>query len=716
MNAKIFKQMPLTGPNTIRLLRIDPSASTELTGSLYTAELEDNPIFDALSYARGESNGRRLRLPEGDIKISDSCYQALLHLRRLKPLVIWVDAICMNYQDLPERQHHAQLTQRIYSQAENTYLWLGERNVLKHEAMEFMRLGGLRHLLYVDGDYTKGVRSLSWAYERLHRPPYVLRKISKDGESGFQLRAGSKKAFMKKKSLVELLKCPWNDRTWTFAEAVFATNPVVVCGNERIGWMDFAMTIIYLHNMKVFEPKQQKILDSWMQVILSREHLQPGEIKRYTDLLRRLAMLHENYSPVEASTVIVAWLAGLVVLSYFPKARPALSVYLVFSLIALEFWLENLSFGTCPDQLQVTDNEACAHLLSAVIRRKGTQEEDVYLAMQSIFNVLLTRPKVRPVGDSAISRELTECLMEIAGPGLLLTRAAWSHSQPSWVPCWSRVATVGVLEWSNKDPWDATVITDPPAQVLNKPEFSGDTMTVIGARLHRITDSYDLQRTQGEYDISEHAAHVHNYRVIHMMLRAGQGKSKHSDVELVAKELGTLRSMIRPELLSMIDCLWCYAEKPTDLTAKHLLEYIQHFLFGKKIEPCAVFSDDTVPVDTSFWPPWTMSTTDMFRVHLVFCQAMIHYDLKLFAAEMQNPSTWKIEKHCYGLCTNQVEIGDDIILVEGGKIPLIMRENGKEQYKLVCQASVFGMMHGEAWERKENKYYYYNRSHKITIY
>ncbi|KAI4086712.1 MAG: hypothetical protein L6R37_008392, partial [Teloschistes peruensis] len=41
---------------------------------------------------------------------------------------MWIDALCINQQDVKEREHQADLMKRIYRQAQQVTVWLGEQS------------------------------------------------------------------------------------------------------------------------------------------------------------------------------------------------------------------------------------------------------------------------------------------------------------------------------------------------------------------------------------------------------------------------------------------------------------------------------------------------------------------------------------------------------------------------------------------------------------
>ncbi|KAI1360737.1 HET-domain-containing protein [Xylaria arbuscula] len=79
--------------------------------------------------------GRTLKIrPDGkwisksiELPITDNLFRALRRLRRpLKTHVLWVDAVCINQEDIGERSAQVALMEEIYSNAGFTAIWLGD--------------------------------------------------------------------------------------------------------------------------------------------------------------------------------------------------------------------------------------------------------------------------------------------------------------------------------------------------------------------------------------------------------------------------------------------------------------------------------------------------------------------------------------------------------------------------------------------------------------
>ncbi|KAK4565543.1 hypothetical protein LTR86_004160 [Recurvomyces mirabilis] len=130
----------------IRILYLDSgSKEEELSGRLRVVDLHHAPDFCALSYAWGDqvSTKGHLKLHDGrklenghkpddwkELPLMASLRDALHTMRRPdEPLVIWVDAICINQCDEPgtniEKSKQVAIMADIYSKASEVRIWLG---------------------------------------------------------------------------------------------------------------------------------------------------------------------------------------------------------------------------------------------------------------------------------------------------------------------------------------------------------------------------------------------------------------------------------------------------------------------------------------------------------------------------------------------------------------------------------------------------------------
>jgi hypothetical protein len=112
-----------------RVLKLLPSrtSSDTLRCKLEVVSLTSNPEFWALSYAWGDIKPTViLNIEDSQILITKNLATALRALRSTEdPITLWVDAVCINQNDVYERNYQVRLMRQIYTSAIGVKAWLG---------------------------------------------------------------------------------------------------------------------------------------------------------------------------------------------------------------------------------------------------------------------------------------------------------------------------------------------------------------------------------------------------------------------------------------------------------------------------------------------------------------------------------------------------------------------------------------------------------------
>lgn len=118
--------------DSIRLLLLFPvlhEETEQLRCDLVNSRLSDLDIpFSALAYTEGEVHQTHsLNVNGHEIEIGRKLHTALFDLRRKDQAIhLWVDALCINHDDISEKHRYVQNLWRIYSTAKETIIYLGE--------------------------------------------------------------------------------------------------------------------------------------------------------------------------------------------------------------------------------------------------------------------------------------------------------------------------------------------------------------------------------------------------------------------------------------------------------------------------------------------------------------------------------------------------------------------------------------------------------------
>jgi hypothetical protein len=129
-------------------------------GSIAFKDMVDDPrIHLRAFYIRlgGKVPDGLMLLDDEPVTIGGELYRALRHLRDEKsPLRIWVDALCINQQDLSERNEHVKIMGQIYTNTSQVRIWLGDEIGVEMEVIDMLH--GL-HEFFHDLFVVKGMAS-----------------------------------------------------------------------------------------------------------------------------------------------------------------------------------------------------------------------------------------------------------------------------------------------------------------------------------------------------------------------------------------------------------------------------------------------------------------------------------------------------------------------------------------------------------------------------
>ena len=230
-----YEHVPLSGDlqdDQIRLLILHGGNKGEgsMQCSFYVTSLSNAPKYEALSYYWGtdsesceirirnlkpkhssfrakKSSDRGKKVKE-EVKLErfhvrPNLYAALNQLREQKrDLVLWVDALCIDQENLTEKTHQVQKMARIYSKAHRVIVWLGAGNSKCEEALGFI-------------DNILDLKS-------------------------FDAMAKDEKSPRKWAALVELMRCDWFSRRWVIQELALAKDAELHYNDQVVRWKDFA--------------------------------------------------------------------------------------------------------------------------------------------------------------------------------------------------------------------------------------------------------------------------------------------------------------------------------------------------------------------------------------------------------------------------------------------------------------------------------------------
>ncbi|KAH6880004.1 heterokaryon incompatibility protein-domain-containing protein [Thelonectria olida] len=199
--------------DSIRLLTLHPGeGASRVQCSLSAVRLSDQPKYEALSYSSEDPRSlmKCILLDEEKYPVCDNLWWALLYLRHpSETRVLWVDGICINKNDIQERNCQVELTGMIVSQASCVVMWLGRATIGSRQSM-----GLFNDLASASDSSDEGVRRM------ISSRPGVEHKLRR---------------------LFHLRLC-WT-RPWILQEAVLAKDITMCCSGDQLTWDAFRTAV-----------------------------------------------------------------------------------------------------------------------------------------------------------------------------------------------------------------------------------------------------------------------------------------------------------------------------------------------------------------------------------------------------------------------------------------------------------------------------------------
>jgi Heterokaryon incompatibility protein (HET) len=275
-----YQYRPLAHENEVRLIKLyHASTSTvKFNGNalpqceIFHADLRTGPKYDTISYAWGALHETETIFINNDscLEITRNIWSALDVFRHKNiPMVLWADQLCIDQHNLEERRRQVALMQKIYSQARNTVIWLGQSDPTADAAFSFIEKVSKLNINQRTV-WQVGVDIVRFSEEIVLAQHHELREFINRERQG--LRA-----------LSRLLRKPWFARMWCFQEVVVSKNLLYFCGMAGCTWKDLYKAVGLCYE----EPLPPIGWSSTSEALKSRERHLLGQSDELLELLRR---------------------------------------------------------------------------------------------------------------------------------------------------------------------------------------------------------------------------------------------------------------------------------------------------------------------------------------------------------------------------------------------------------------------------------------------
>ncbi|KAH7071640.1 heterokaryon incompatibility protein-domain-containing protein [Paraphoma chrysanthemicola] len=299
------RQRPLDD-GEIRLLQLRPgnALSTIICDFLYV-DLRFANDYAALSYTWGTAAPSVPILLHGKVTlVSENLFLALLHLRKRQVTLIWVDALCINQEDLAERARQVSHMDQVYKRASLVWVWLGDG-----DAFSDLAFGEIHHLAQ-RRDWDGAV------------PQRVLEEELAQNPQGWG-------------AISELLYRPWFRRMWIIQEVLCARRGTMICGQDTID-MDLFFQVIY-------SLCKANMLKAVLSLHQNRHELSGGPLAAVSDQLEFFVTAKfdttDIFAQKEFKKTLLSFMAGT---RRAEATNPLDKIYGVFSLASdarsLAYW------------------------------------------------------------------------------------------------------------------------------------------------------------------------------------------------------------------------------------------------------------------------------------------------------------------------------------------------------------------------------------------
>ncbi|CAF3537035.1 unnamed protein product [Fusarium graminearum] len=226
-----FEYRPLP-QGFIRVLELQPGQKGNVVCfSLIQVELSKSPSFEALSYEwKGKVGTVPTRCGGDRILVTPNCYAALETLRsETETRTLWIDAICINQQDISERGVQVSMMYEIYSKATSVLMWIGEEE-------------------YASSLAFASIPILSRATKEVQESLDIKPKPTDFVDRHLLLALPKIQDIMEKTKAVPEIWQAWHKlyrrsyftRAWVFQEMLLAgSRGIVICGTRQSSWDAF---------------------------------------------------------------------------------------------------------------------------------------------------------------------------------------------------------------------------------------------------------------------------------------------------------------------------------------------------------------------------------------------------------------------------------------------------------------------------------------------
>ncbi|KAL2682505.1 hypothetical protein Neosp_006957 [[Neocosmospora] mangrovei] len=275
------------------------------------------PPYLALSYTWGSTHRHgRIFVNGASLDVTESLQVALTHLRRQDgPLILWIDALCIDQTDEVEKTEQVGQMQEIYSKATSVITWLGPATESSDMAMRWIEHYG--SLASNIGIGTKPELQLLSLLQTLDTSPESLPRSDLEGFLRSICSQLSQESVVL--ALSALFGRPYWSRVWVVQELAYGRSVRFVCGNMTTSEEHLHQALRLLRNTKqYYQSRSAKHFQSatlwWSNVLGTQSPINILKVRRARSVqgpfpLMYLMRLLRNFQATDPRDKIFALLS-----------------------------------------------------------------------------------------------------------------------------------------------------------------------------------------------------------------------------------------------------------------------------------------------------------------------------------------------------------------------------------------------------------------------
>ncbi|KAI1394506.1 HET-domain-containing protein [Hypoxylon fuscum] len=239
-----YQYVSFSGENCIRLLELQPGKRRDpIICQLRETRLDTCAgRYDALSYVWGPPEGAiRIQVNDGSLEIRPNLHCALTSLRHAdRPRILWVDAICINQLDIPERNAQVPMMREIYRNAGCTICFLGPKHNTTRGLYDMLEdLAQEARTLHADGPTS----------DEMDTVPAFVNHVSVN-----PVKSELREKYIGDFTILAMAACKWWHRAWTVQEMLLSSNVLFMNGRYTIKWETVCVAVDHGFNIQIWTP------------------------------------------------------------------------------------------------------------------------------------------------------------------------------------------------------------------------------------------------------------------------------------------------------------------------------------------------------------------------------------------------------------------------------------------------------------------------------